>query len=241
MAASLRAAPENQLLACLPERDYQRLLLKLPLAPLKFKRMLTDVGGTIDSVYFPVVGVVSAITILETGKAVEVATIGSEGLVGLSALLGVTESPHRMIVQVAGQARRMTIGAFLAEMKADGPFREVLVRYHTAYLKQISQAVACNGVHSVQQRCCRWLLMTHDRVHADEFPITHDFLAQMLGVRRVSVTQVLKPLQDAGLLGAKRGTIIIRDRKGLEAASCECYRSLENEFDRLLDRKKGKT
>jgi CRP-like cAMP-binding protein len=236
MAKSIAAsASENRLLARLPLKELERLLPKLRLVPLKFKRMLTEAGAGIDSVYFPVLGVVSAITILDNGKAIEVATVGNEGLVGLTAILGGLESPHRMIVQVGGQARRMEIEMFVTEMKADTPFRRLLIRYHSAYLMQISQAVACNGLHTVQQRCCRWLLMTHDRVQGDEFPLTHDFLSQMLGVRRVSVTDVLKPLQKAGLLRNHRGMMTVLDRDGLEAASCECYGSLEKEFERLLD------
>jgi CRP-like cAMP-binding protein len=225
---------QNRLLSRLPPKEYQRLLPFLRLVPLEFKHVLNEPRSSIDHVHFPSRGVVSAVTLMRDGSSIEVATIGNEGMVGLTAFLGNEESPNRMIVQVGGEALRMEADDLRAETRSASPLRQVLVRYHTAFHLQVSQAVACNGLHTVEQRCCRWVLMTHDRVQADEFPLTHEFLSHMLGVRRVSVTLVLKPLQDAGLIRNHRGRVTVLDRKGLEASACECYRSVQDEFARLL-------
>jgi CRP-like cAMP-binding protein len=226
--------PGNRLLARLLPQEYQRLLPLLRLVPLDFKQVLYEPRSPIAYAYFPNRGVVSAVTLMKGGTVIEVATVGNEGVVGLTAFFGDEESPNRMIVQVPGEALRMGSDALRAETSRDSPLRRLLVRYHTAFLMQLSQAVACNGLHQVQQRCCRWVLMTHDRVLSDEFPLTHEFLSHMLGVRRMSVTDVLKPLQDAGLIHNHRGRITVLDRPGLEAAACECYRSVQEAFDRLL-------
>jgi CRP-like cAMP-binding protein len=228
------APPGNRLLARLPPQEYQRLLPLLRLFPLEFNYVLNEPRSAIDYIYFPSRGVVSAVTLMEDGTVIEVATVGNEGMVGLSAFLGDEESPNRQIVQVPGESLRMGADDLRAETTQDTPLRRLLFRYNTAFFKQISQAVACNGLHRVQQRCCKWVLMTHDRAQSDEFPLTHEFLSHMLGVRRMSVTDVLKPLQDAGLIRNRRGWITVLNRPGLEAATCECYRSVQDAFDRLL-------
>jgi CRP-like cAMP-binding protein len=169
------------------------------------------------------------------GAAIEVGNIGREGLAGVSAALGVLTTPHKHLVQAEGAALRMDAVALARECEKDGPLRRVLVRYHTYFLFQVSQAGACNGIHSVHQRCCRWLLMSHDRIGSDDLPLTHEFLATMLGVRRVSVTLVLHPLQELGLIRTARGRITVRDRKGLEVATCECYQLVRDEYDRLMN------
>jgi CRP-like cAMP-binding protein len=236
--AKSRSAPNslgNRLLDCLPRPEGQRLLARLQLVSLKFEQVLSEPDAEIDWVFFPTLGVISDVTILKDGKKIEVATIGNEGFVGLCALLGGKEWTSRMIVQVPGKAYRMEHRAFVAETKVDAPLRQVLAHYHPVYLKQLAQSVACNGVHSAEQRCCRWLLMTHDRVEADEFPLTHELLSHMLGVRRVTVTDVLRPLHKAGVIHNGRGTITILKRKALEAKSCECYRNIAEEFARMQD------
>src|SRR5262245_32841066 len=195
-----RASSGNRLLARLPDDDFQRLLPLLEPVPLRFKQVLYEARAPIDFVYFPTGGVVSAITMMQDGSSIEMATIGKEGVVGLGVCLGVETSPHRMIVQVAGAGQRIAAEALKREVGRDGPIRRVLLLYYTAFLAQVSQAVACNGLHPVQQRCCCWLLMTQDRVESDVLPITHEFLAIMLGVRRASVTEVLRPLQAEGLI-----------------------------------------
>lgn len=228
------APPVNRLLARLPPKEYQRLLPLLRLVPLKLKHVLNEPGSSILHVHFPILGVVSAVTVMQDGRSIEVATIGNEGMVGLTAFLGYEESPNRMIVQVNGEALRMDADTLRVETTGASPLQIVLRRYHVAFHYQMSQAVACNGLHTVEQRCCRWLLMTHDRAQTDEFILTHEFLSHMLGVRRVSVTLVLKPLQDAGLIRNHRGRITVLDRKRLEARACECYQTVRDEYDRLL-------
>ena len=228
------ATPVNQLLARLSRQEYQRLAPHLKVVPLVLKHVLYEAQAPIDYAYFPNRGVVSALTVMEDGRAIEVATIGDEGMVGLPLLVGSTTSANRFIVQVPGEALRMPEAVLREHVSRDGPLRRLLVLYHTAFLAQISQAVACNGLHSVHQRCCRWLLMTLDRAHVDVFPMTHEFLAEMLGVRRSTVSEVLEPFQAQGLIRYSRGKCTVLDREGLKAGSCECYRRINEEFKRLF-------
>jgi len=229
------AAPQgNRLLARLPPEEYQRLLPRLQLVPLAFKHVLYEARSHIDFAYFPNQGVVSALTVMKDGRAIEVATIGDEGMVCLPLLVGAKTTANRVIVQVPGEALRMAEDLLREEVSRDSPLRRLLILYHTAFLTQISQAVACNGLHSVHQRCCRWLLMTQDRAHSDVFPMTHEFLAEMLGVRRSTVSEVLEPFQEEGLIRYSRGKCTVLDRKGLKAGSCECYQRINEEFVRLF-------
>jgi CRP-like cAMP-binding protein len=218
----------------LPPEEYQRLLPCLQLVPLEFKNVLYEARSPIDYAYFPNRGVISALTVMEDGRAIEVVTIGDEGMVGLPLLVGAKTTANRMIVQVSGEALRLSAEALKEEASRDGPLRRLLVLYHTAFLAQVSQAVACNGLHSVYQRCCRWLLMTQDRARSDVFPMTHEFMAEMLGVRRSTVSEVLEPFKKKGLIRYSRGKITVVDREGLKAGSCECYRRINEEFKRLF-------
>jgi CRP-like cAMP-binding protein len=228
------AAPHrNRLLARLPPKEYQRLLPHLRLVPLELKHILYEAQSPIDYAYFPNQGVISALTVMKDGRAIEVATIGDEGMVGLPLLVGAKTTANRMIVQVPGEALRMGADVLRREASRDSPLRRWLVRYHSAFLSQVSQAVACNGLHSVSQRCCRWLLMTQDRAHSDVFPMTHELLAEMLGVRRSTVSEVLEPLKEQGLIRYSRGKLTILDPEVLKAGSCECYRMINEEFERL--------
>ena len=225
----------NRLLARLPEDEYRRLFAESEPLSLTLKHVLYEPRAAIDYAYFPTQGVVSLLTVMEDGAGIELATIGNEGMVGLHVMMGIPESPSRAVVQVPSVGLRISADRLGAETGQDTPLRRILLLYNGAFLFQISQGVACNGLHTVQRRCCRWLLMTHDRVGgADEFPITHEFLAQMLGVRRASITEVLRPLQQDGLIGYHRGTMKVLDRAGLEARSCECYRLVVREYQRLL-------
>ena len=201
---------------------------------LDFKQVLYQNQAPIECVYFPSSGTASALTVMEDGSAIEVATIGKEGVVGLGVLLAGKTSPNEVIVQIAGEALRMDVDVLEQEAGRQGLLRRLLQLYHTAFLTQISYSVACNGLHPIQQRCCRWLLMTHDRMDSDVVPLTHEYLAIMLGVRRSSITEVLRPLGERGLIRNNRGSIMILDRPGLENAACECYRKVKDEFDRLL-------
>jgi CRP-like cAMP-binding protein len=226
--------PRNQILDRLPATEYQRLLPLLQPVPLKLRQVLYEVRSPIDAVYFPTAGVVSAVTVMADGGEIEVGTIGFEGVVGSMAFIGPATSPNRVYVQVAGDALRMDAAALRTEAGRDGPLSRLLALYNTAFLAQVTQSVACNGLHAVHQRCCRWLLITLDRVASPVLPLTHEFLAIMLGVRRSSVSDVLNPLQEQGLIRYSRGKITVLDRHGLEAESCECYRRVHDEFERLF-------
>jgi CRP-like cAMP-binding protein len=228
------APPGNRLLAGLPPEEYQRLLPRLQLVQLALKQVLFKPRSSIDYAYFPNRGVVSALTVMADGRAIEVATIGDEGMVGLPLLVGAKTMPNRVIVQVPGEALRMAEDVLREEVSRESPLRRLLVLYHTAFMTQVSQAVACNGLHSVHQRCCRWLLMTQDRAHSDVFPMTHEFLAEMLGVRRSTVSEVLEPFQKKGLIRYSRGKCTVLDRKGLKAGSCECFGRINDEFESLF-------
>jgi CRP-like cAMP-binding protein len=224
----------NQLLARLPAGEYSRLLPGMQLVALSPKQILYEARARIEQAYFPIRGVVCALIFMENGSAIEVASIGSEGMVGLPAFLRTETALTHVIVQVPGDALRIRADVLLAEASREGPFRRLLIAYQSAFLCQVSHGVACNGLHSVQQRCCRWMLMTQDRVQSETLPLTHELVAMMLGVRRASISEVLRPLQEWGLIRSQRGQITVLDRGGLEDICCECYRTLDEEFDRLL-------
>jgi CRP-like cAMP-binding protein len=225
---------KNRLLAALPRDEYDRLHPNLVKVSLPLKEILYEANGPIPHVFFPLNGVVSLVILMESGFTLEVGTIGNEGMVGTPVFLGSESSPTRAISQVPGEALRMEAKVFQEEMKRGGPLYDLVQRYTQAMINQISQSTVCNRRHSVQKRMCRWLLMSHDRVGSDEFQLTQEFLSQMLGVRRPTVSAVAGILQKAGLLTYHRGRMTILDRKGLEAASCECYQVVREELDRLL-------
>jgi CRP-like cAMP-binding protein len=225
----------NTLLSSLPPDDYMRVYAQLTWRPLKVRQTLHKHGEPISEIFFPSRSVCSITNAMEDGGIVEVATVGREGLVGIGAVLGNSISSGDAFVQVAGEPTAvMSINAFRREMERHGPFYDVVTRYSQAFVALLMQSVACNGLHSAEQRCCRWLLMTHDRIAQDEFPLTHEFLAIMLGVRRPTVTLVMAELARAGIVSHVRGHVRIVDRAGLEGASCECYRNVRAVFDRLL-------
>lgn len=225
---------QNQILAKLPKDERQRLESALKPIALPHRMMLYKASAPIDFVYFPLSGVVSAVAYVGDGSAIEVATVGNEGMLGVPSLFGAASSPNETYVQIPCHGLRMPSATLREHASPGSPFFGILARYLSAYLFQIAQAVACNGVHSVRQRCSRWLLMTHDRVHSDDLRLTHEFLGVMLGVRRASVSEVLLPLKVRGLIRSERGVIGILDRKGLEAEACECYRLVADEYARLL-------
>jgi len=229
------AKPHNHLLARLPKDEFNRLSPLLQPVLLTAKQVLYQLRSPIDYVYFPTNGVVSAMTVMVDGSAIEVTTIGSEGVTGLTAFIGGETSPYKVIVQVSGDGLRMKADVFREEAKRDGPLKKILVLYNTFFAMQVSYSVACNGLHKIEQRCCRWLLMTQDRVGSNVLRLTHAYLAIMLGVRRASVTEVLQLLQKRGMIRIRRGSIELLDRSGLEETSCECYRVVNEEFRRLLD------
>jgi CRP-like cAMP-binding protein len=226
----------NRLLSALPEADFERLKGQLRTRDGEQKYVLADSGDPIDEVYFPVDAVVSILTRMDDGASVEIATIGNEGLVGVSVAWGAeTMNPKEFAtVQVPGSIVTMSREAFREEVKRQGPLASLVERYTQAFFTQVSQQVACNGLHSVEQRCARWLLLTQDRAGTDEFPMTHEFLSQMLGVRRATVTVTAGILQKAGFVQFSRGRVAIVDREGLENATCECYAVTREVYDRLL-------
>jgi hypothetical protein len=227
------AAPRNRFLERLPETTRRKLDPLLEPYNLKPDVTLYEAHGPIEHAYFPSGAVLSALVVMEDGNLIEVATVGCEGLVGHYGFGGRT-SPHRVIVQLGDGGHRIPSRVLQDLATADGPLKELLTAYHVAFMGQVSQSVACNGLHRLEQRCCRWLLMSRDRVGSDDIRLTHEFLAMMLGSRRASVTEVLAPLQEAGLIRTSRGLIGILDGAGLEALACECYFVVRDQYQRLL-------
>ena len=224
----------NRLLGLLSPRDYARLRPHLHPIPLKYRQSLYRANKSIGFIYFIETGVGSLVNTMANGQAAEVGTIGNEGLVGLPLVFGDDREPTSVYVQVPGAGLRMKATLFRKELARSASMRTVMLRYAHAFFNQVAQSAACNHFHSIQQRCCRWLLMTHDRMQSDEFLLTQEFLAMMLGVQRTGVTVAASTLQRAGLIRYTRGNVTIIDRRGLIRRSCECYGVSKREFDRLL-------
>jgi CRP-like cAMP-binding protein len=225
----------NKLLAALPAEEYRRLFPHLKTVSLEFKQTLQKADEDVRTIYFPGSGMCSVVSVMHDGRMVEVATVGNEGMVGITAFFGDERPFGGAMVQVPEvKAQIMSAAVFRREVERRGPFRDIIGRYCQAFLAMIMQSSACNSLHAVEQRCARWLLMTHDRVGQNEFALTQEFLAVMLGVRRPSVTIVARTLQKAGLIDYGHRRIVILNRKALEAASCECYGVVKAHFDRLV-------
>jgi CRP-like cAMP-binding protein len=226
--------PKNKLLACLPRADFERLRPHLKTVPIKPRQILHPVNEPVREVYFLNGGVASMTTVMRDGSMVEIATVGDEGLVGINAFFGGSMLSGETMMQVPDtNAEVMSSAAFTRELARGGPFHECVHRYSQGLLMLIMQSTGCMAMHTVQERCCRWLLMTHDRIRQNQFHLSHEFLAMMLGATRPTVTIVAGALQKAGLINYTRGRITILDRKGLEEASCECYSTVRGHFDRL--------
>jgi CRP-like cAMP-binding protein len=226
---------ENRLLQRLPPDQYAALLPYLEPVELNNRQVLWQSDATIHSVYFPRTCVLSLLTPLSDEQPVEAATVGREGMAGTPVVLGVRVTNLQAITQVSGLAARLDAERFTGHLRqADGALFSLLLRYTQALHEQTAQSVACNRRHAIEERCARWLLMTQDRVGTDQFGLTQDFLAFMLGVRRASVTVAAGMLQQAGLIRYHRGRITIVDRSGLEAASCECYEVVRRKYEQLL-------
>ena len=222
----------NRILEALPAEDRDRLIRGMVLVALPITTVLFEPGEPIRAVHFPIDGVISLVTPLDDGAIVEVATVGNEGIVGVPLFSGGSLAV-RAISQVSGSSLRMDAAAFLAEVDRPGAFSDLVHQYLSALFGQISQAAACNRLHTNEERLSRWLLMSHDRVGVDDFAITHEFLGQMLGSRRATVTLSAGILQAAGLIRYHRGHVSILDREGLESVACECYGSIKRELDRV--------
>jgi CRP-like cAMP-binding protein len=237
MPAGTDVPPEltrNRLLGLLPVRDRARLAKELEVHALKIRDVMYEPGQPITSVFFPLTGIISAVIELANSLPVEVATVGNEGVVGVPVFLGASSMPMRAFCQIAGFSAVMKATSFRREVDAGGALRNLVQRYTQGLLHQVAQSAACNARHLIRQRCARWLLMTADRVDADSFDLTQEFLAQMLGVRRAGVTAAAATLQNDGIIEYRRGRIVIKDRDRLERASCECYGKVQEEYDRLL-------
>jgi CRP-like cAMP-binding protein len=213
----------NTMLAALPRKQYERLRASLEPVALTFGEVLYEPGTRMRHVYFPNDSLVSLLTLVDNHLALEVGMVGCEGMVGIPLALGKNVSPIRALVQGAGTAMRMKSARFSEEILKSPQLRKEVNRYTGALMAQVTQTAACNRFHVVEARLARWLLMTRDRVHSDEFRLTHEFLGHMLGVRRVGVTMAARALQKRKLIGYSRGKIRILNRRGLEGAACSCY------------------
>lgn len=227
-------SPRNRLLALLAKDDLARLLPHLVEVKLEYKDALYEQDRPISAVYFPITGVASLVNTMRDGSASEVGTIGNEGMVGLPVLLGDTMASTSAYVQVPGSGLRMSARALSEVLSGSDRMRMVFLRYVHAVFNQVALSAACVHFHNLEQRCCRWLLMTHDRVQSDTFLLTQEFLGMMLGAQRPSVTMVARRLQRLKLIDYRRGQVTVIDRQGLERHSCECYALGKREFDRLL-------
>jgi CRP-like cAMP-binding protein len=232
---SSKLRPRNRLLASLPQADFDLLESSLEPVDLSYRRSLYQANRRIPYVYFFETGVGSLVKTMKNGDASEVGTIGNEGIVGLPIVLGDTRSPSAVYVQVPGEGHRIKSEQFQTAMQQSQALRISLLHYVHAFFNQVAQSAACASHHLLEQRCARWLLMTHERMDSDQFLLTHEFLAMMLGIRsRSGVTLAAGALQRAGLISYRRGHITILDLAGLKRRSCECYETSKQEFDRLL-------
>jgi CRP-like cAMP-binding protein len=225
----------NQILNGLPEAELSRLTPHLEHIPLKRRMVAYDPLGPIEHVYFVETGVISVVSIMRDRSAIETATIGNEGMIGLPVFHGVDAVPEQAFVQVPGEALRLPSAKF-RELVPDMPaLQSYLHRLSVCMFTLAAQCSGCNRAHTMEQRCARWLLMVHDRMPGDEFELTQDFLSQMLGVRRATVSETASQLQQAGLISYSRGHIHIVDRQGLERTACECFQIIRSTFARLLE------
>ena len=230
----VRSPVVNRLVAALPQRDRLRLLAACETVDLTIGEVLCEPGEQIRHAYFPLDGFISMLLTVDGHANLELDLIGNEGMFGSPLTLGVTVSPLRALVQGSGSALRISPTSLHHELTRSVPLRSALHRYVYVSLAQLAQVAACNSFHALDARLVRWLLMTHDRAHSDEFHLTHEFLAQMLGVRRVGVTNAASALQKNGLVSYSRGNIRVLDRAGLEAATCSCYQAAKKTYEQVL-------
>jgi CRP-like cAMP-binding protein len=224
----------NSLLASLPDAEWQRWRHFLEKVEMPLGEVLYESGATLTHVYFPTTSIVSLLYVMENGASAEIAVVGNEGLVGVSLFMGGESTPSRAVVQSAGHGLRLKAQLMKAEFDRAGPVLHLLLRYTQALITQMAQTAACNRHHTLDQQLCRWLLLSLDRLRANELAMTQELIANMLGVRREGVTEAALKLQQAGLISYTRGRITVLDRAGLERRTCECYAVVKREYDRLL-------
>jgi CRP-like cAMP-binding protein len=224
---------QNRLLAALPVRSFERLSEQLERIELTFKQLLLEPEQPIEQIYFLERGVCSIVMTAENGAVVEIATVGREGFIGTPVLLSTDLAAETTLCQIPGGALRMSAAQFRDALTVDPALQRICLRYTQGLISQISMSAACNRLHNIEERAARWLLMTHDRVDGDSFPLTQEFLSQMLGVRRQAVNVAAGMLQQAGLITYSQGVVTVVDRAGLEGTSCECYGMIRQIYDRL--------
>ncbi|MBN3939150.1 Crp/Fnr family transcriptional regulator [Nostoc sp. NMS9] len=229
--------PPNKLLAALPASDYQRLIPHLKLVSLPVQQILYEAGEPITQVYFPDKAMVSIVTTMEDGSTAEVGIVSNEGMVGIPVILGDNITTTTAFVQISGAAMQMDADVLRAEFNRGGAIQTLLLCYVQAVYSELAQGVACNRLHILEERLARWLMTVSERLELEDFPLTQEFIAQMLGVRRSGVTVAASTLSRAGMITYQRGHISILNREDLSATSCECYRVIQNEFARLLGKK----
>jgi len=234
--ANLNNALKNYLLASLPAAEFVRVHSKLEPVSFKLGDVLYESGDKMDNVYFPTTAIVSLLYIMENGATAEIGIVGNDGLIGVSLFMGGDTTTSRAIIQSAGDAFKMKAKDLKDEFARGGAFQEMMLRYTQALMTQISQTAVCNRLHAVEQQLCRWLLLSHDRLDTDKLVMTHDLISNMLGVRREGVTLAAQKLAKRKLIKNVRGTITVIDRQGLEQAVCECYKVVNDEYNRLLGR-----
>jgi len=220
----------NQILAALSRQEYPSLFSHLQIVHLARSEILYDLADPMPSAFFIMSGMISLLSITEDGSTTQVSMVGNEGMVGIPAILRVNKTPYRIMVQIPGKAMRIRSDVLVKEFNRGGPLHDLLLRYIHTLITQISQSAACNRFHTVEQRLCRWLLISHDRVKADTLHLTQEALSHMLGATRTNVTSAAVNLRRAGLIDYRRGKIEIRDRKGMKKAACECYRIVTEEI-----------
>jgi CRP-like cAMP-binding protein len=224
----------NQLLAALPDAEWQRWLPQLEWIDMPLGQVLYESGRTLSHVYFPITSIVSLLYVMEDGASAEIAVAGFEGVVGISLFMGGESTPSRAVVQSAGRGVRVSSAFIKAEFNRSGPVMHLLLRYTQALITQMAQTAVCNRHHSLDQQLCRWLLLSLDRLDGPDLVMTQELIANMLGVRREGVTEAALKLQGLGLIRYARGRISVLDRPRLEQRTCECYAVVKKEYDRLL-------
>jgi len=225
---------QNQLLAALPDADYQRLLPHLEPVSMELGKALYESGSQQGYVYFPTTSIISLLYVMEDGASAEIAIAGNEGVVGIALFMGGESTPSRAVVQSAGYGYRLSASMLIKEFGQGGELQHLLLRYTQALITQMAQTAVCNRHHALEKQLCRWLLLSLDRLASNELTMTQELIANMLGVRREGVTEAAGHLQAAGLIHYSRGRITVLDRAKLEARVCECYAVVKREYARLL-------